>query len=65
MEAKRDEIDALDERYGNDDMEEVINGLSRVFGNLNEGDALVGGAGGSNRESLAGGVMKDGQRSPP
>lgn len=64
VDAKRDDTETFEARYGNEDIEEVIDWLSRVFGSLNDGGALVGGAGGSNGEASLRGVMKDGQWSP-
>jgi hypothetical protein len=59
VDAKRDETEAFEARYGREDIEEAIDWLSLVLGSLNAGGALVGGAGGSNGEALLGGVMKD------
>ena len=59
VDAKRDETEAFEARYGSEDMDEAIDWLSLVFGSLNAGGALVSGAGGSNSEALVGGVMKD------
>ena len=59
VDAKRDETEAFEARYGREDIEEAIDWLSLGLGSLNAGGALVGGAGGSNGEALLGGVMKD------
>lgn len=60
VDAKRDDTEAFEALYGREDIEEAIDWLSLVLSNLNEGGALVGGAGGSNGEALLGAVMKDG-----
>jgi hypothetical protein len=64
VEANRDDTEALEDRYGSEDIEEATVWLSIVLGNLNEGVALVaGGAGGSNDETFLGDVMRVGDDS--
>lgn len=60
VEAKRDDTEAFDVRYGREDIEEAIDG-SLILGNLSEGGALVGGAGGSKGYAWLGGVMNAGE----
>src|SRR6187402_3491429 len=60
VDAKREETDALDARYGNVDIEDAIDCVSvepLIFGSLNE-EGPVGGSGGSKGEALLEGVMK-------
>jgi hypothetical protein len=61
VDAKRDDTEAFEVRYGREDIDEAIDRLSLVLGSLKEGGALVGGAGGSKGKALLGGVMKDGE----
>lgn len=64
VDANRDDTEAFEARYGKEDIEEVIDWLSRGFGNFNDGGGLVGGTGGSEGEALLRGVMKDIHWSP-
>ena len=48
VDANREETEALEALYGREDIDEAIDWLSLVLGNLRAGGALDGGIGGSN-----------------